>query len=351
MELVKNLNKSNLQTVSSVKIEEQFVKTFNNIFDYNNENISVIGSIDKPYFKAKDALKILGYSENKSTIKNIIHKYIPEKYKFQFGGLHGVDHSNEAKEIYISEAGLYRLIMRSNKPSAEPFQDFVQDTLLPNIRKQVVENYISENNSLKHDVQVMLNQNNQLIKQNQLALSKLEEMGIKLEENKEQLDEIQEELFETNNKLDRALPNRNVDPDSKELNHHYILFKNKSFDNEYVFVRGQDRYIKNKKNEFKAHYEITVDKTKTPNPIDLVNRLKERIQLINERSYWGKLEELKNCDDYINATSSAKRKMILETKNKYSKIIYKANKISLKEYTEEEFLNLVKRLENDKYDI
>lgn len=49
--------------------------------------IEVIETIDKPWFKAKDVLKILGYSENLSTIKNNIHKTIPGKYKKERCGL------------------------------------------------------------------------------------------------------------------------------------------------------------------------------------------------------------------------------------------------------------------------
>lgn len=36
---------------------------------------------------------------------------------------------------FISEQNLYRLIMRSNKPQAEPFQDWVCGEVLPSIRK------------------------------------------------------------------------------------------------------------------------------------------------------------------------------------------------------------------------
>lgn len=35
----------------------------------------------------------------------------------------------------ISESGLYKLIMRSDKPAAKPFQDWVTKTVLPAIRK------------------------------------------------------------------------------------------------------------------------------------------------------------------------------------------------------------------------
>ncbi len=38
----------------------------------------------------------------------------------------------------ISEAGLYRLILRSDKPNARPFQDWVTQTALPTLRKEGV---------------------------------------------------------------------------------------------------------------------------------------------------------------------------------------------------------------------
>ncbi len=37
--------------------------------------------------------------------------------------------------VLISESGLYKLIMRSDKPLAKPFQDWVTKEVLPSIRK------------------------------------------------------------------------------------------------------------------------------------------------------------------------------------------------------------------------
>lgn len=36
---------------------------------------------------------------------------------------------------FVSESGLYKLIMRSNKPQAKPFQNWVTQVVLPSIRK------------------------------------------------------------------------------------------------------------------------------------------------------------------------------------------------------------------------
>ena len=57
-------------------------------------------------------------------------KGIPEKHKSKRSfGLRG------REPWAITEAGLYRLVMRSNKPEASDFQDWVTDTVLPAIRK------------------------------------------------------------------------------------------------------------------------------------------------------------------------------------------------------------------------
>lgn len=82
MDLInKNLQNLNLNTVSSMKIESEFLDKFNNVFSFDNNDIEVIGTLDKPWFKAKDVLKILGYSENITTLQKFIYKNIPDKYK------------------------------------------------------------------------------------------------------------------------------------------------------------------------------------------------------------------------------------------------------------------------------
>jgi prophage antirepressor-like protein len=42
---------------------------------------------------------------------------------------------HDGKAVYISEPGLYSLIMHSKAPFAEKFQDLVYETILPSIRK------------------------------------------------------------------------------------------------------------------------------------------------------------------------------------------------------------------------
>ena len=51
--------------------------------------------------------------------------------------------------LMVSESGLYKLIMRSDKPQAKPFQDWVTQEVLPSIRK--TGSYVTGQPSLKEN--------------------------------------------------------------------------------------------------------------------------------------------------------------------------------------------------------
>ena len=57
---------------------------------------------------------------------------MPEKWR----GIISTDTpSGEQEMLFINEAGLYKLIMKSKKPAAQKFQEFVCEEVLPSIRK------------------------------------------------------------------------------------------------------------------------------------------------------------------------------------------------------------------------
>lgn len=138
MDLInKQLVNTHLNTISNETINSKFSQTFNEIF-FENDNVKIIGNIDQPWFRAKDILKILGYSQNVGTMNSFIYQCIPKEYKKYMHEIVNVYNQGKGKEIYINEGGLYRLIMRSDKPNAAYFQDFVCNELLPNIRKNII---------------------------------------------------------------------------------------------------------------------------------------------------------------------------------------------------------------------
>ncbi|QIH04877.1 bro4 [Dasineura jujubifolia toursvirus 2a] len=354
-------------------LDESFMTNFNNIFKFNEKPIKVAGTVNDPWFRAKDILGILEYNlEKRSNIQYAMKKIDSEyiKHLDEVAGLAPATSFpskankpytyNEGKEVYVNEPGLYQLIMGSKLETAKPFKKFVFSELLPGIRKIIQKRYEDQLKNkqdaimeLTSEVRMVRTQNNNLLNQNTLALKRLEEMGITLGETKEQLDEIQEELQDTNTKLDKALPDRNVDPNKNELKHHYILLRQKDDDSSFMFIRGQDKHIKNRVNKYKEEFEIEIDQTKTPNPIDLVNRLKIRIQQINDNylDTIGIIKEIKSSLKYNEGNATTKRLMVNNAKKDNNLIEYRVNKIFLKNYSVENFVNLVKHLDNEKFDV
>ena len=82
----------------------------------------------QPWFVASDACAILGLSNTTAALKGI------RRDRLTFGEV--IDSLGRKKKTRaINESGLYRLILRSNKPDAERFQDWICDEVLPSIRK------------------------------------------------------------------------------------------------------------------------------------------------------------------------------------------------------------------------
>ena len=94
---------------------------------FNEQTVRVVGTSDNPMFVVKDICNILG-------IKNItdVSKIVPEKWR---GSIKSNTSSGIQTMNIVNEAGLYKIIMRSKKPIAQPFQEFVCEEILPSIRK------------------------------------------------------------------------------------------------------------------------------------------------------------------------------------------------------------------------
>ena len=84
----------------------------------------------EPWFVANDVASALGYAVPKKAV--IDHC----KYAEIFKGTDSVPLTDSPRGIsIIPESDVYRLIMRSNLPNAERFQDWVVEEVLPSIRK------------------------------------------------------------------------------------------------------------------------------------------------------------------------------------------------------------------------
>ncbi len=91
-------------------------------------DIRVILDGNNPLFVANDIAKSLGYTNPRKAVadhcksRGVTKRDIP---------INGVNQT----VTFIDEANLYRLVMRSNLPDVEPYQDWVCEEVLPSIRK------------------------------------------------------------------------------------------------------------------------------------------------------------------------------------------------------------------------
>lgn len=96
-------------------------------FDFNHQQVRVLTDEQgEPWFVAKDVCDILGtHTKDLGTILDQDEK-----------GIDSIDTLGGRQQMTtVSEAGLYKLIMRSRKDNAKPFQRWVTHEVLPSIRK------------------------------------------------------------------------------------------------------------------------------------------------------------------------------------------------------------------------
>lgn len=96
---------------------------------FNSGEFGEIRTIEidgKPYFVGTDVARALGYNNPRDAVsrhcKGVVKHDTPTSSGIQ-------------SMSYINEGDLYRLIMKSKLPSAEKFESWVMDEVLPTIRK------------------------------------------------------------------------------------------------------------------------------------------------------------------------------------------------------------------------
>ena len=83
----------------------------------------------EPWFVAKDIASILGYKDPKNTVKNRCKRGRVSKIP------HPQNSEKSLEVMVIPESDIYRLIIGSKLPSAQKFESWVMDDVLPSIRK------------------------------------------------------------------------------------------------------------------------------------------------------------------------------------------------------------------------
>ncbi|BAF89604.1 putative prophage antirepressor [Azorhizobium caulinodans ORS 571] len=109
-------------------------------FNYRDHTIRVVILDGEPWFVAADVCRALEmpFGEGKGTVKRYLGGLLEGETRFvPKSSVHSdapTSFPNRGTTC-ISESGLYRLTMRSNKPGALPFQNWVVQEVLPAIRK------------------------------------------------------------------------------------------------------------------------------------------------------------------------------------------------------------------------
>lgn len=97
--------------------------------------VRVIMRNGEPWFVASDVAKVLGYENPANAINTHCKKSNKITLSPDLGGRTASAHIPPVSVNIIPESDVYRLVMRSNLESAERFQDWVCDEVLPSIRK------------------------------------------------------------------------------------------------------------------------------------------------------------------------------------------------------------------------
>lgn len=102
----------------------------NHITIFNNPQFGEIrtaGTADNPLFCLADLCRVLELRVDGVT---------PRLKKDAYNRIGVIDSlGREQQALFVNEQNLYKVIMRSDKPQAEPFQDWVCGEVLPSIRK------------------------------------------------------------------------------------------------------------------------------------------------------------------------------------------------------------------------
>jgi len=107
---------------------------YNKILYFKDEEIKFIFDIDDVvWFKFSNIATILEYKDRNDVLK----KHVDKKYRKHFKNIktnHVLD-KQKPDTVYITESGLYKLLIRSRMKKAEKFQEWLIEEALPKLRK------------------------------------------------------------------------------------------------------------------------------------------------------------------------------------------------------------------------
>lgn len=104
-------------------------------FPYEGKELRTVTINGEIWFVASDVCAILGLSNTTKAIKLLRSDEKTTLTSIQGSVEEGLGQNIRHNATLIRESGLYRLIMRSDKPGAKVFQDWVVKDVLPTLRK------------------------------------------------------------------------------------------------------------------------------------------------------------------------------------------------------------------------
>lgn len=99
-------------------------------FNFNTSAVRVVEIEGNPWFVASDVCAALAFTRPDNLLR---HLELSEKQTVtpHLVRAYGIHH----RSVVIAESGVFKLIMRSDKPEAKAFQNWVTQIVLPAIRK------------------------------------------------------------------------------------------------------------------------------------------------------------------------------------------------------------------------
>lgn len=101
------------------------------LFNFHNHRVRVVTIDDSPWFAAIDVCRAIGLAN----LQRGVGQYLGRVSEDERRSLTlDVDKGNPKLNM-VSESGLYKLVLRSDKDTAKEFQDWITRDVLPAIRK------------------------------------------------------------------------------------------------------------------------------------------------------------------------------------------------------------------------
>jgi prophage antirepressor-like protein len=135
---------------------------------FENKSINVIiDNSDKLWFNYNQLAKSIGYSDPKGALK----KHTNKKDRIQLKYInHSINIKQQPQTLYLSEPGMYKLMLKSRMKKAEIFADWITNDVLPSIRKY---GYYKMKKSYEGEKTELLEKINYLEKQQKLMKNDL----------------------------------------------------------------------------------------------------------------------------------------------------------------------------------